>query len=168
MRKKFSSLIIGLAVFGSRLGFLPANVSPLGAFGFFSRNPIYFALSIVAFDYLVGGFYQGFWFNYLGFAMYWLIGRLTTRQLKLQLIGLPLASLLFFLISNFGVWFYWYPRTLEGLTTCYLLAVPFYRLTLFGDVMFGYGLMAVQQLANYWSNRGHFSRQSFDNQALRV
>ena len=137
---------MSIAVFISRLGMLPANFSPLGALGFFSSNPMIFVLSFLAFDWLVGGFYQGVQFNYLGFLGYWLIGRLAAQNMKLQLVGLPLASLLFFLMSNFGVWLYWYPHTLNGLAACYLLAVPFYRNTLIGDLVFGYGYLLVKAI----------------------
>jgi hypothetical protein len=144
--KHFRSIIAAALVSVSRLGALPANVSPLGALGFFNSNPLYFIVSFVAFDYLVGGFYRGVWFNYVGFMLYWFLGRLAAKNIKLQIIGLPLASLLFFLISNLGVWIYWYAHTLQGLATCYLLAVPFYRNTLIGDLVFGYGYLMVK----YW------------------
>lgn len=145
--KVFKQFLTSCGVFISRLGMLPANMSPVGSFGFFSRNPFFFILSFVAFDYLVGGFYKGVWFNYLGFLLYWLVGRLVAKNTKLQLVGLPLASLLFFLVSNLGVWLYWYPRSITGLISCYLLAVPFYRNTLIGDLIFGYGYLLVRAMA---------------------
>ena len=80
--KTAKQIMIALGVFISRLGMLPANMSPVGAFGFFSSNPIFFISSFVAFDYFVGGFYQGFWFNYLGFGIYWLIGRLAGKNIN--------------------------------------------------------------------------------------
>jgi hypothetical protein len=55
---------------------------------------------------------------------------------KLSLILMPLASFWFFLVSNFGVWLFWYPTTWQGLISCYLAAVPFYRNTLLGDMFF--------------------------------
>jgi hypothetical protein len=44
----------------------------------------------------------------------------------------------FFLVTNFLVWLRGttYPQTLEGLLTCYLAGVPFYRQTLVGDLVF--------------------------------
>jgi hypothetical protein len=49
-----------------------------------------------------------------------------------------LGSLQFFLISNFAVWLNSkvYPPTLGGLVECYAIAVPFYRGTLTGDLIF--------------------------------
>jgi len=143
---KLTSLAISLLVFIARLGILPANISPLGSFGFFSQSFfLYFAI-IITFDYFVGGFYPDFWFVYLGFLAYPLLGRLAHNHPKRQLLFLPLASFLFFLISNFGVWYYWYPHTLSGLLTCYTLALPFYTRTLTGDLIFSYGYLILKYL----------------------
>lgn len=143
-------LLLSGGVFVSRLGWLPANVSPLGSFGFFGQNFWLFAGVIFLFDWLKGGFYPGFVFTYLGFAGYYLLGRLSRGSLTRQSLALPMASFWFFLISNFGVWLYWYPHTWQGLISCYSLAVPFYRQTLWGDVIFGYGYLVCQYL---WSRR---------------
>ena len=134
-------------VFLSRLTILPANVKPVGAFGFFG-NPLLFFVTIIAFDLFIKGLYPGFWFTYLGFAAYPILGlaaRRSTRSTRRSLLLLPLASFLFFLISNFGVWLFWYPPTWQGLLTCYLLAVPFYARTLIGDIAFGYGYLLFKE-----------------------
>lgn len=144
MKKLFTSIL----VFISRLGFLPANFTPLGSFGFFGGNLFLYFLTIVLFDYFIGGFYSGFIFTYLGFLGYWIFGRLA-KTLKQKAILLPIASFTFFLVSNFGVWWNWYPHTLSGLKTCYILAIPFYQNTLFGDLAFGYGFIVLSLLAKY-------------------
>jgi hypothetical protein len=47
------------------------------------------------------------------------------------------ASLVFFIVTNFGVWLSgWYGYTLEGLSACYIAAIPFYRNQVLGDVFF--------------------------------
>ncbi len=136
--KKFkdNEVVIALLVFISRFAGLPANISPLGSFAFFGGNFYLYMLMIVVFDFIKGGFYRGFIFTYLGFASYWLVGRVM-RKSRLKMLFLPLASLSFFLLSNFGVWLSWYPHSLVGLKNCYILALPFYRNTLIGDVVFG-------------------------------
>lgn len=130
--------------FVSRLGLLPGNISPLGSFGFFGGSPVWFMVSVVAFDVLVGGLYKGFWLTYLGFLIYPLLGKVAGGRWQRQALLLPLASFGFFLISNLGVWWYWYPKTWEGLLLCYTLAVPFYARTLAGDLGFGYGYLVVK------------------------
>ena len=47
------------------------------------------------------------------------------------------ASVIFFIISNFGVWIGgYYPYTLEGLLTCYTMAIAFFQNTLLGTLFF--------------------------------
>ncbi len=52
-----------------------------------------------------------------------------------------LASLGFFLWSNFGVWFqgHLYPQTIEGLIQCYLLGLPFWKAQVLADLSWGLG-----------------------------
>ena len=138
-----SFVAMGLITF-SRFGFLPANVSPLGSFGFFSKSPWLYFLSIVLFDQIRGGWYSGFWWTYLGFACYPVFGYLARKRRFLALPLLPLASFSFFLFSNFGSFLFMYPRTLDGLLLCYTLALPFYARTLVGDLVFGYGYILIK------------------------
>jgi hypothetical protein len=48
------------------------------------------------------------------------------------------SSLLFFIITNFAVWAFtpWYTKTISGFIQCYLLALPFFKNTLLGDLVF--------------------------------
>jgi hypothetical protein len=72
-----------------------------------------------------------------------------------RLVGSVLGgSLLFFLVTNGGVWLLSegaiYPKTIAGLAQCYAAGIPFYRNTLLGDltwstVLFGsYELLRLQ------------------------
>lgn len=143
LNKVLTQLALATSVGVSRLGILPANISPLGSYGFFG-NPVFYAVSIVAFDLLIKGIYPGFWLTYIGFACYPLLGYLTRKSLGKQMLALPLASFLFFLLSNLGVWWYWYDHTWAELMLCYALAVPFYARTLVGDLVFGYGYLVLK------------------------
>lgn len=155
MKQLKQQLISALGILVVRIGkILPANFSPLGSFGFFSGNPLLFFLSILIFDYFFGGFYLGQSWVYLAFSIYPLLGYLSRGKIKRQVFLIPLASLLFFVISNFGVWLNWYPRTTEGLVHCYLLALPFYGRTLLGDLSFGYGYLLLRQLVKKYQH--HF------------
>jgi hypothetical protein len=48
------------------------------------------------------------------------------------------ASVVFFLVTNFIVWAegLWYPLTVEGLVSCYAMALPFFRYELIGTLAF--------------------------------
>ena len=47
-------------------------------------------------------------------------------------------SILFFVVTNFTVWATgsWYPTTLAGLIACYANAIPFFKYTIAGDLIF--------------------------------
>ena len=74
----------------------------------------------------------------LGFL---LRGRIGVGSVALAALG---GSLLFFVVTNFMVWseslfggpLAMYPPTWDGLVECYVAALPFYRMTLAGDVFF--------------------------------
>jgi len=140
-------ILAGLGVLFSRFIKILPNFSLVGSFGFFQSNLVLFFAQIVVFDLFFGGVYTGFYFTYLGFFGYWLLGRLAGNKIKRQVLMLPLASFLFFFISNLGVWWFWYERTLSGLMTCYVLALPFYRNTLLGDLFFGGIFIMIKMLA---------------------
>jgi len=68
----------------------------------------------------------------------------------LRVAGAALAgSVSFFVVSNFAVWACWnmYPKTLAGLTTCYTVALPFFRRGLEGDLIFTAVLFGLPALA---------------------
>ena len=49
------------------------------------------------------------------------------------------SSIVFFVLSNFGVWAFtgMYPLTVSGIITCYSAALPFFRYTVTGDFFYG-------------------------------
>jgi len=60
--------------------------------------------------------------------------------------GAVCSSLAAFALSNFAVWYAWYPQTWEGFTRCYLNAVPFLANAMTSDLLFTaafFGLYAV-------------------------
>jgi hypothetical protein len=75
---------------------------------------------------------------------------LKQRRTFVRVSGAVLASsLVFFALSNFGMWASgYYPRTWAGLVACYTAALPFFRNTLASDVLYsavlfgGYALLA--------------------------
>jgi hypothetical protein len=60
------------------------------------------------------------------------------------------ASILFFLVSNLAAFFQmpqFYTRDLSGLMNCYVSAIPFFRNTFFGDMIFTGVLFGVYEFA---------------------
>ena len=58
---------------------------------------------------------------------------------KLRILVSALAgSGSFFVLSNFAVWAVWptYPKTIAGLATCYVAAIPFFRSQFISDMVF--------------------------------
>jgi hypothetical protein len=57
-----------------------------------------------------------------------------------KMLGMSLASsLVFFLVSNFGVWMdvhSGYARSIQGLLDCYVMGLPFFQWTILGDLIF--------------------------------
>lgn len=75
----------------------------------------------------------------------WLKGRVSVGNV----LGAAFAgSSTFFLVSNFAVWLGWrmYPPTWEGLLACYTAALPFFRNSLAGDLLFTALFFAVYEL----------------------
>ena len=60
---------------------------------------------------------------------------------KMNIGTVLLSSLLFFVVTNLGVWFLYYPLTPEGLLTCFTLAVPFFGYAVVGDLFFSAALL---------------------------
>ena len=54
----------------------------------------------------------------------------------LSFANVLIASTLFFILSNFGVWYFYYPPTWAGLTSCFVLAIPFFINAIAGDLFY--------------------------------
>ena len=60
---------------------------------------------------------------------------------KVNIGTVLLSSLLFFAVTNLGVWFLYYPLTPEGFITCFTLALPFFGYAVVGDLFFSAALL---------------------------
>ena len=78
-------------------------------------------------------------FVYLSFFINFLIGRwiAVNKSLNRVISGALLSAVLFFVITNFGVWLTgMYGNGISGLINTYIMAIPFFRGTLFGDIFY--------------------------------
>lgn len=84
-----------------------------------------------------------------GFGYY--LGRSERTSLGYALPTAAFGSLVFFLLSNFGVWCVsgMYPHTMAGLLNCYVLGVPFYTGTLAGDLVYTTLFFGVAAVARF-------------------
>jgi hypothetical protein len=164
------SLMVLLAAF-SRLLPHPPNFAPIGAmalFGaaYFSQRYLSFLIPIVSMwlsDLVLNNvvynqyfehftwFYQGFYWTYGAFILIGLVGFVVLKRIKVSNLVLAgiLASIVFFIVSNYGVWASttMYPKNLTGLVTCYTAGLPFFMNTIMGDLVFTGVLFGAFELA---------------------
>ena len=122
----------------------PPNVTPITAIALFvgcniKDKNLAFVLPLLCMFLtdLFLGFHMIMPFVYLSFMCISYIGINSEKITNGTIFG---SSLLFFLVSNFGVWFFGYPNTLAGLVSCYTLALPFFVNTIIGDLVFTHSL----------------------------
>lgn len=124
----------------------PANFAPIAGMALFGGvylNKRY-ALIVPLLAMVISDFFLGFHntilFVYGSFLLIGLIGLWIKKHKSVQsIIFASLASsILFFVITNFGVWLVGslYPKTVQGLILCYAYALPFFRNTLVGDLFY--------------------------------
>ncbi|HEY0609825.1 MAG TPA: DUF6580 family putative transport protein [Chitinophaga sp.] len=116
----------------------------------------------------INGFYGAqMFFVYGAFLLITLIG---TQIKKVNALTILLASIgtgiLFFLISNAGVWILsgMYPRTLGGLITCYAAAIPFFRNDMFGNFFLNTIMGSVFYSALLFGSYALIKRYAFPHQ----
>jgi len=125
----------------------PPNFTPIGAMALFSaaqlgRKPIAFAapLGAMLLSDLVLGFYSGMWVQYAAVALIVVLGWAALQRVTLLRVGgaAIASSILFFLVTNFGIWLLGgvYPLTAAGLAACFAAAIPFFQNTLAGDLFY--------------------------------
>ncbi len=137
-----------LAAAALRLAPHPPNFTPIGAMALFSgaylgrRGVVALAapLGALFLSDLVLGFYSGMATVYFSVALIVVIGWLALRRISPIRVGAAAisSSVLFFLLTNFGVWLSsgFYPRTMDGLAACYVAAIPFFQNTVAGDLFY--------------------------------
>lgn len=162
MKPRFYTLIgMILAVAALRLAPHPFNFAPVTAIALFggahfSNKRLAFLIPLAAMflSDLVIGFHNQMPMVYLSFALIVLVGRWVREKKTTFRIGegALLSSLLFFVLSNFGVWAFdaIYPKTAQGLIACYVAAVPFFQQTLAGDAVYTAALFGGLALAERW------------------
>ena len=133
----------------------PPNFTPIIAVGIMSGylfKNIYLSfatllISMILADVFIG-FYNNILFVYLSLILIAYIFYKINRKINFKnlLLYSFFGSLVFFAISNFGVWASGslgvydvpYEKNLKGLVECYILAIPFFKTTLLSTLFFVY------------------------------
>ena len=147
------SLILILAL--SRLIPHPPNFTPIIAVailsGYFFKN-IYISFATLLITMLLAdafiGFYENIFFVYLSLLLIAFIFYKISEKINFKNLFIYgfIGSLVFFIVSNFGVWALGspgvqeiaYDKSLNGLVECYILAIPFFGNTFLSTVIFAY------------------------------
>lgn len=100
------------------------------------------------------GIYRGMWVTYGTTALIALMSRVAHGSRRVSVIAgtTLLGSSVFFLVTNFAIWARGtrFPHTLDGLLDCYVIAIPFFRNSLAGDVVYATVLFGAWALAERW------------------
>ncbi len=132
--------IVSLIIVAAAMRLVPhwPNFTPIAAIALFSgaalnRKWLAFLIPIAAMlisDVIIG-FHNYIAAVYISFAITVLMGFSISKNMKAYKIGLTsfASSLLFFIITNFAVWYSspFYPQSVTGLMECYAAGLPFFN-----------------------------------------
>ena len=161
LQKEIFTISLILILLFSRLIPHPPNFTPLIAVAimssYFFKN-IYLSLATLLISMLLAdvfiGFYKHMFFVYLSLSLIVFVFFGISKKINyknLFVFGF-LASFIFYLISNFGVWALGniYEKNLNGLIECYFLAIPFFKNTVFSTIFYSYiGFLAADYISRY-------------------
>ncbi len=158
MKKYMPAFILIALGVSARLLPHPANFAPIAAIALFSGLylPKRFAIIVPAAALLLSDIVLGFYTwqvvvsVYACFALTGIMGLYLAKQKNFATIALGtiLASIIFFLVTNWAVWAFgtMYPHTTSGLMQSYIMALPFFRNSLLGDIFYTTVLVGSMEL----------------------
>lgn len=144
----------------------PANFAPIGAIALFGgvylkhKQAMWLPLAAMIVSDLIIGLHSTIIFTWGSFLLIAGIGMYlkSRKNLKNIVLGTVLGSLVFYFVTNFGVWAATplYAKTTQGLIQCYLMAVPFFRNTLASDIFYVVVFFGAYELVkNYQRKLNH-------------
>ena len=152
-------LALLLMMVGIIFRFIPhmPNITPVAAIALFGamnlpnrRLGLIMPLALMITSDLFLGLHNVVAFTWGATVLVSIIGLLlkNTKKTTAVIGGSLAASVVFFIVTNFGVWMMgWYPRTAEGLTQCYIAGIPFFRNFLAGTLVYAAALFGAYAVA---------------------
>lgn len=143
----------------------PANFAPIGAIALFGALylPKKYALIIPLLAMFVSDFFIGFYTWQIMLAVYSSFILASTMGLVIRknknftsvLSVTLLSSVLFFLITNFAVWAFgtMYTHNFAGLMQSYLMAIPFFKNSLLGDLTYVGIMVGGYEFISLWQTK---------------
>ena len=93
-------------------------------------------LALLFTDFIIG-FHSTIFFTTGSVVLIGIFSKYLNKSILVRIFGALGGALIFFIITNFGVWLNGsYGYTFTGLTSCYVLALPFFGYTLISTIMF--------------------------------
>lgn len=142
MDRKDVNVVFGLVILAviTRLLPHPPNFAPITSIALFTgfhfvnkRLALFLPIACMFITDLYLGVHSLLPIVYSAFVLISLIG---LKAKSISFLTVVSASTSFFVISNLGVWYFYYPLTWAGLSSCFLLAIPFFVNALAGDLFY--------------------------------
>ncbi len=159
----FAMGLFGVAMFKDiKIGFLLPVIS------WFIADVLIGTLMVMQYGWTEGmkyAIYPGQPLNYLALALLCGCGYLIRQQRNwfTVLAGGVAGATLFYAVSNFGAWYFdigeHYPRTLAGLTTCYVAGLPFLKQHMLSTLLYS-GIFFSPLGISYLTSQSNESEQS--------
>ena len=137
----------------------PPNFTSLLALSFYVPTLLglrYLPALIISFaitDFIIG-YHNGTFFTWGSVFLIGLIANKFSNTLFTRLSGALFGVLIFFIVTNFGVWLSgMYDYSFDGLVKCYYMAIPFFGYSLISTLMFS----VLFEIINYY-NKSLFSK----------
>lgn len=133
-----------IALSASRFIPHPPNFTSLIALSFyipalFGRKYIVVVILSFFVTDLIIGFHPTLLFTWGSVLIIGLTSNYFKNLLSMRMLGCLLGALIFFIITNFGVWLQGgYEYSMNGLIICYILAIPFFGNTFIATLIYSF------------------------------
>ena len=108
---------------------------------------------------LIIGYHSGTHWTWGSILLIGILSQYFTKSLSWRLGGALLGAILFFLITNFGVWTTgMYGLSIEGLYLCFALAVPFFTYSVISTLLFS---LIIESINKLYKNKSYILSNIF-------